>query len=95
MAPRRADSYPDARSRAILAGRNPAETPNYRLAARIRTFNARLADLPAETVRELQPDWLESWAGLQANLKVADGDTEARFTAIDAWSSYWDERLPT
>lgn len=90
---RRADSYPDKRSRAILAGRNPAETPNSRLAALIRSFNARLARLPAETVRELQPDWVASFGELERQLDAVREDQERRFDHIEQWALHWDQRL--
>lgn len=90
---RRADSYPDARSSAILGGRSPAETPNYRLAAELRSINARISKLTTEQQREIQSDWLASWDELQPQLDGVKDDTEARFSVIDSWARHWTKRL--
>jgi hypothetical protein len=67
--------------------------PNYRLAAEVRAINARLAQLPPESQRELQNDWLASWAELQRQLDSASDDLEQRFTLINDWAKHWLERL--
>jgi hypothetical protein len=89
----RTDWKPSVIDRARLAGRSPRETPNYRLAAEVRAINARLAQLPTESQRELQDDWLASWAELQRQLESARDDTEQRFDLIKSWSGHWLERL--
>lgn len=63
----RTDWRPTRADRARLAGRSPQESPNYRLAAEVRALNSRLAQLPPESQRELQDDWLASWAELSGN----------------------------
>ena len=89
----RTDWRPSIADRARLAGRSTHESPNYRLAAEVRALNARLAELPADRQRELQDDWLASWAELQRQLDGARDDTEQRFTLIDDWAKHWLERL--
>jgi hypothetical protein len=89
----RTDWKPSVIDRARLAGRSPHESPNYRLAAEVRAINARLAELPADRQRELQDDWLASWAELQRQLDSASDDAEQRFTLIDDWAKHWLERL--
>ena|SRR5829696_5258490 len=89
----RTDWLPSHEDRARLAGRSPVESPGYRLASLLRNLNSRISRLDVAQQQELQPEWIESWERLQADLETAGQDREARFTVIDTWAQTWDERL--